>query len=173
MNDKNCIDESRNSRIVFSKRQNRIISNAVSLLAMSVLFVIVCLTLYYLFRFESAHSSVLLPPIVAIICAKVVQPAYDGMRKFFWKVIGRKFLRLNDHKWFIETDGETKKEKFARATANSLAIIVLAALVSYSGGKIAVSKAPSSNRHLEQRFGLALGVIIRENDSEKHDYKRC
>ena len=129
MNDKNCIDESRNSRIVFSKRQNRIISNAVSLLAMSVLFVIVCLTLYYLFRFVSAHSSVLLPPIVAIICAKVVQPAYDGMRKFFWKVIGRKFLRLNDHKWFIETDGETKKEKFARATANSLAIIVLAALV--------------------------------------------
>ncbi len=114
-----------NSRITFSKKQNRIISYAVSLLAMSILFVIICLSLFYSFKFISLHSSVLLPPIVAIICAKVVQPAYDKLRKFFWKLIGREMLRLHTHRRFISTESDTHRDKFARGAANFLAILVL------------------------------------------------
>ena len=125
MNDETQRGGGSNTRIVFSRKQNRIISNAVSLLAMSVLFAIICLGVYFLFKFISAHSSVLLPPIVAIICAKVVEPAYDGLRKFFWRLIGRDMLRLDTHGLFVGGEGETRAAKFARITSNTLAVLVL------------------------------------------------
>ncbi len=112
-------------RITFSKKQNRIIANAASLLAMSIFFVIICLGLIYTFEFISAHSSVLLPPIVAIICAKVVQPVYDRLRQFFWRLIGSELLRLRTHRRFISAENDTRRDRLARGAANSLAIFVL------------------------------------------------
>ncbi len=117
--------EAPQSKITFSKKQNRIISNAVSLLAMSILFVIVGLSLIYTFEFISAHSSVLLPPIIAIICAKVVQPAYDRLRQFFWRLIGSELLRLRTHRRFISTENDTRRDKLARGAANFLGTFVL------------------------------------------------
>lgn len=118
-------DETRMSKITFSKKQNKIIANAASLFAFSVFSVIVCLSLFYAFQFISAHSSVLLPPIVAIICAKVVQPVYDSLRQFFWRIIGRDWFRLRSHRRFVSAENETHRERFARSAANTLAIIVL------------------------------------------------
>lgn len=129
MNDQTGGGDCSNTRIVFTRKQNRIISNAVTLLAMSILFVIVCLGVYFLFEFISAHSSVLLPPIVAIICAKVVQPAYDSLRKFFWRLIGKDMLRLDTHRSFMGGESETRPERAARITANALAIFVLGVAV--------------------------------------------
>lgn len=126
MADKNTASTNRFTRITFSKKQSRIIANAVSLLALSVFSVIVSLSLFYSFQFISAHSSVLLPPIVAIICAKVVQPAYDALRQFFWRIIGRDWFRLRSHRQFFTTENETQRERIARSAANTLAIIVLA-----------------------------------------------
>ena len=117
--------ETPQSKITFSKKQNRIISNAATLLAMTILFAIVCLSLVYAFKFISAHSSVLLPPIVAIICAKVVQPAYDRLRQFFWRQIGSELLRLRTHRRFISAENDTRRDRFARGAANFLAIFVL------------------------------------------------
>lgn len=126
MDTPNVTEKDRQTRITFSKKQSRLIANAVSLLALSVFSVIVSLSLFYIFRFISTHSSVLLPPIVAIICAKVVQPAYDALRQFFWRIIGRNWFRLRSHRQFFTPDNETRREHLARSTANTLAIIVLA-----------------------------------------------
>ena len=57
------------NKIVFSGRQNKIIANAISLLAAAVFATVIGVGLHYLFRFVSAHASVLVPPVVAIIFA--------------------------------------------------------------------------------------------------------
>jgi len=125
MDPTNDTEKNRRTQITFSKKQSRLIANAVSLLALSVFSAIVSLSLFYTFRFISTHSSVLLPPIVAIICAQVVQPAYDALRQFFWRIIGRNWFRLRSHRQFFTDENETRHERLARSTANTLAIIVI------------------------------------------------
>jgi len=127
MNETQTRQSERLPQITFSRKQSRLIANALSLLAFSVFSVIVGFSLFYTLRFVSAHSSVLLPPIVAIILAKVVQPAYDHLRRFFWRLIGHKGFRLRSHRRFRSTTTDTRREQFARVAANILAIAVLAA----------------------------------------------
>lgn len=152
----NAMDETKRdgadslTRIVFTKKQNAIIARALSMGALTAVFAIVGVILHYTLKFVSAHSSVLLPPIVAIILAKVVEPAYDRLRTFFWNIIGRRFLGLSDHHSFAVVAGESSKERTARVVSNSAALtVIFSALIIPLGvflvffGKLVVTQAVS------------------------------
>ena len=57
------------------------------MLALVVVFAIILFGLTVSFRFISKYSSVLLPPILAIICAKIVQPEFDKLRAIVWRLV--------------------------------------------------------------------------------------
>ncbi|MCL1910331.1 MAG: AI-2E family transporter [Kiritimatiellaeota bacterium] len=76
----------------FTKRQTTLIATALSLLALTVVLAIAGFGLTVVSRFVSKHSSVLLPPILAIICAQIVQPEFDKLRRFFMRFTRKKGL---------------------------------------------------------------------------------
>lgn len=117
------------NKIVFTGRQNKIIANAISLLAAAIFAIVIGVGLHYFFRFVSAHASVLLPPVVAIIFAKVFQPLYDALRSGFWNLVGGRMLRLPGHGRFLPAAGDGWRERTARGAANGFAALVLFALV--------------------------------------------
>lgn len=79
----------------FSQRQIRLITNAVTSIAFSVLVAIVIAFTYYGYKFVSAYETILIPPIAALILAKIVQPPFDFLRKYLRKslpvAVRRKF----------------------------------------------------------------------------------
>jgi Predicted permease len=79
----------RTKGLLFSKRQALLISSAVSLLALAVVSAIVLFGVTIAFRFVSRYSTVLLPPILAIICANIVQPEFDWLRAALWRLAKR------------------------------------------------------------------------------------
>ena len=117
------------NRIVFTGRQNKIIANAISLLAAAIFATVIGVGLHYILRFVSSHSSVLLPPVVAIIFAKVFQPLYDALRAGFWHVVGGRLLHLPHHGRLLPSAGDGWRERTARGAANAFAALVLFALV--------------------------------------------
>lgn len=119
----------REARILFTGRQSRIIANAISLLAAAVFATVIGIGLHYCLRFVSAHSNVLLPPVVAIIFAKVFQPLYDALRAGCWNFVGGRLLRLPHHGRFLPLESDGWREKTARGLANGFAVVVLFALV--------------------------------------------
>lgn len=70
--------------IRFSERQAGLVTTAISAFAFSVLAVIVCALGWFALRFISEYSTVLLPPIAAVILAQVVRPLFDSFRKGVW-----------------------------------------------------------------------------------------
>lgn len=77
--------------IRFSGRQATIITTAISACAFAVLAVIVCALAWFALRFVSAYSTVLLPPIAAVILAQVVRPLFEAFRKGIWLVLPARF----------------------------------------------------------------------------------
>ena len=67
--------------IRFTRRQASLITNALSFLALAVLFLLGAGCLYLALRIVSAYSTILIPPVAAIILAKVVQPVFDRFRR--------------------------------------------------------------------------------------------
>lgn len=174
-------DRRREARILFTGRQNRIIANAISLLAAAIFATVIGVGLHYLFRFVSAHASVLLPPVVAIIFAKVFQPLYDALRSGVWRLVGGRLLRLPGHGRFLPAPGDGWREKTARGAANGFAALVLFALVFvplglflWFFGKLLVEQtialanaAPDAAKHVadwaREKVPQALDFIERHN----------
>ena len=77
------------NKITFTKKQNIIITRAISMLSLCLVFGLVSLIVFYVFKFINVHSNVLLPPIVALIISEVIKPVYDRLRLFFWSIFGR------------------------------------------------------------------------------------
>ena len=67
--------------IRFTQRQASLITNALSFLALAVLFLLGTGCLYLALRVVAAYSTILIPPVAAIILAKVVQPIFDRFRR--------------------------------------------------------------------------------------------
>ncbi|MBR1609147.1 MAG: hypothetical protein IJ678_05975, partial [Kiritimatiellae bacterium] len=74
-------DTEKTRGIAFTPRQASIVAAAAALLAFSAIAAVVAAALLYGLRFVSAHSSVLLPPLAAIILAQVVRPMHDATRR--------------------------------------------------------------------------------------------
>ena len=108
--------ENRNSPALhLSPKQALVVANAVAALAFCTL-VLLGTAIFWLFaRFVAAHSTVLLPPVAAIILANVVQPFYDTVRRGLWRMFPQK-LR--------EKSGRT-----ARGLATALAIVATLAAI--------------------------------------------
>lgn len=109
---KNTTDE---YGIRFSERQAGIITTAISAFAFSVLAVIVCALLWFALRFVSNYSTVLLPPIAAVILAQVVRPLFEFFRKGLWYLLPK---RLRER-------GKRSAHGFVTGTAIVLVLVVL------------------------------------------------
>ncbi|NLB68888.1 MAG: AI-2E family transporter [Lentisphaerae bacterium] len=114
------------NKITFTKKQNIIITRAISMLSLCLVFGLVSLIVFYVFKFINVHSNVLLPPIVALIISEVIKPVYDRLRLFFWSIFGGEKLGRR----VAVAEGE-KREALERrtislrSTANYTAIVVL------------------------------------------------
>lgn len=71
----------------FTQRQIRLITNAVTSIAFAVLVAIILAFAYCGYKFVSSYETVLIPPIAALILAKVVQPPFDFLRRFLKKTL--------------------------------------------------------------------------------------
>ena len=70
-------------------KQSRIVASAVTLVALCVLFVLGATVFWLAMSVVDRYRLVLLPPIVAVILANVVQPVFDGVRHALWKRLNR------------------------------------------------------------------------------------
>jgi len=73
--------------IRFSQRQSAVVTNALAILAGLFLVLVVGAAFWAVARFVSAHSGVLIPPLAAVILAKVVQPLHDALRRGLWGLV--------------------------------------------------------------------------------------
>ena len=69
------------SGLRFTPRQSALVSSALAALALLVLVSLGVTLLWGSLRFVSAHATVLLPPVAAVILAQVVQPVFDAVRR--------------------------------------------------------------------------------------------
>ena len=69
-------------------KQSRIVASAVTLVALCVLFVLGAAVFWLAMSVVDRYRLVLLPPIVAVILANVVQPVFDATRHALWKRLG-------------------------------------------------------------------------------------
>lgn len=69
-----------------SPRQAKVAANAIAALAFCTLALLGVAAFWLFARFVAAHSTVLLPPVAAVILAKVVQPVYDVARRGIWRL---------------------------------------------------------------------------------------
>ena len=79
----------------FSEKQQLIVTSAVASIAFAVLVAMIVVVFHFCRKFISAYDSVLLPPIAAIILAKVIQPFFDRLRKSLWGVMPARWRRTN------------------------------------------------------------------------------
>ena len=70
-------------------KQSRIVASAITLVALCVLFVLGAAVFWLAMSIVDRYRLVLLPPIVAVILANVVQPVFDATRHALWKRLGR------------------------------------------------------------------------------------
>lgn len=113
-------------RITFTKKQNTIITKAISMCSLCVVFVLICTIIFYVLKFLDIHSNVILPPIVALIVAEVVKPGYDKLRWFFWRVYGGAKLKIKSYgKSPDKQEALEVREKSLQRAANSTALCVL------------------------------------------------
>ena len=70
-------------------KQSRIVASAITLVALCVLFVLGAAVFWLAMSVVDRYRLVLLPPIVAVILANVVQPVFDATRHALWKRLGR------------------------------------------------------------------------------------
>lgn len=70
-------------------KQSRIVASAITLVALCVLFVLGAAVFWLALSVVDRYRLVLLPPIVAVILANVVQPVFDRTRHALWKRVGR------------------------------------------------------------------------------------
>lgn len=82
-------DGSRTS-LFFSRRQSAIIATGLTATALCATIACVCGAALTGLKFVSAHSSVLLPPIAAVILAKVLQPLHDVLRRGFLALFSKR-----------------------------------------------------------------------------------
>ncbi len=73
--------------IRFTQRQANLITNALSFLALAFLFLLGAGCLYVALRIVAAYSAILIPPVAAIILAKVVQPIFDRFRRLLVRCV--------------------------------------------------------------------------------------
>lgn len=70
-------------------KQSQIVASAITLVALCVLFVLGAAVFWLAMSVVDRYRLVLLPPIVAVILANVVQPVFDATRHALWKRLGR------------------------------------------------------------------------------------
>ncbi len=75
------MDGGNKTSLFFSPRQSAIIATGLTAIALCATIVCVCGAALMGLKFVSAHSAVLLPPIAAVILAKVLQPLHDVLRR--------------------------------------------------------------------------------------------
>lgn len=73
-----------------SPRQSAIIATGLTAMALCATVVCVCGAVLLGLKFVSAHSAVLLPPIAAVILAKVLQPLHVLLRKGFLRSLPKR-----------------------------------------------------------------------------------
>ena len=71
----------------FSRKQTMLITSAIASVAFAVIVALVVAIVHYGNAFVSKYDVVLLPPVAAIIIAKVLQPIFEAIRRTVWKVI--------------------------------------------------------------------------------------
>lgn len=86
-------DEPRESAIRFTPRQSAIVANALAFLALAALVLLVGALLFFGLRFVAHYSEVLLPPVAAVILAKVVQPLFDRCRRGLLRLAPPRLVR--------------------------------------------------------------------------------
>lgn len=89
-------------------KQSRIVASAITLVALCVLFALGAAVFWLAMSVVDRYRLVLLPPIVAVILANVVQPVFDGVRHALWKRAARFF--------------PTHRQRFPKGIATTLAI---------------------------------------------------
>ena len=70
-------------------KQSRIVASAITLVALCVLFVLGAAVFWLALTVVDRYRLVLLPPIVAVILANVVQPVFDATRRALWTRLER------------------------------------------------------------------------------------
>ena len=70
-------------------KQSRIVASAITLVALCVLFVLGAAVFWLAVSVVDRYRLVLLPPIVAVILANVVQPVFDATRRALWTRLSR------------------------------------------------------------------------------------
>lgn len=70
-------------------KQSRIVASAITLVALCVLFVLGAAVFWLAMSIVDRYRLVLLPPIVAVILANVVQPVFDATRRALWGRLSR------------------------------------------------------------------------------------
>ena len=70
-------------------KQSRIVASAITLVALCVLFVLGAAVFWLALTIVDRYRLVLLPPIVAVILANVVQPVFDATRRALWTRLSR------------------------------------------------------------------------------------
>ena len=109
-------DESRTApSFRLTPRQAGVVANALAALAFCTLVLLGTAILWLLARFISAHSTVLLPPVAAVILAKVVQPLYDVTRRGVWRVFPPKV--------------RARSGRTARGVATTIALLLVLAAI--------------------------------------------
>ena len=63
-----------------------LITSAIASVAFAVIVALVVAIVHYGNAFVSKYDVVLLPPVAAIIIAKVLQPIFEAIRRTVWKV---------------------------------------------------------------------------------------
>ncbi len=86
-------DEPRESTVRFTPRQSAIVANALAFLALAALVLLVGAMLFFGLRFVAHYSEVLLPPVAAVILAKVVQPLFDRCRRGLLRLAPERLVR--------------------------------------------------------------------------------
>ncbi len=71
----------------FTRKQTMLITSAIASVAFAVIVALVVAIVYYGNAFVSKYDVVLLPPVAAIIIAKVLQPLFEAIRRSVWRVI--------------------------------------------------------------------------------------
>jgi predicted PurR-regulated permease PerM len=69
-----------------NKSQGELLAKAISILSLAVVFAGCFFLVYLLLRFTSHFSSILLPPVVAIVMSMIFKPYYFWLYKHLWRI---------------------------------------------------------------------------------------
>lgn len=83
------MDDGSDRTLHLGAKQSRIVASAITLVALCVLFVLGAAVFWLALSVADRYRLVLLPPIVAVILANVVQPVFDVTRRAVWRRLSR------------------------------------------------------------------------------------